>query len=208
MDESSLRTTLARLAKERPVFHSEADFQHAFAWGLRSAGLAVRLERPLRVGDERMVVDVVGQTGREWIGVELKHWTRHLELERDGEDFSSTYQSAQDLGRYDFWRDVARLERLTSDGKLQCGFVVALTNDPSYWKPGRSHTNDEDFRLHEGRTVQGTLMWGRAAVAGTIRSREVPITLRGRYTAEWTGYSCIPDRPFGTFRYLLASIVP
>ena len=28
---------MAALARMRPLFHSEADFQHAFAWQLRSA---------------------------------------------------------------------------------------------------------------------------------------------------------------------------
>jgi|SRR5215813_7697740 len=39
---------LSALSKERPIFHSEADFQFAFAWKMREQNLAysVRLEVP------------------------------------------------------------------------------------------------------------------------------------------------------------------
>ena len=47
MPINKIRATLAKLAKKRPVFHSEADFQHALAWELQlddpTAG--IRLEK-------------------------------------------------------------------------------------------------------------------------------------------------------------------
>jgi hypothetical protein len=40
---------LSRLAKKRPIFHSEADFQHALAWEVRGmhADADIRLEVPV-----------------------------------------------------------------------------------------------------------------------------------------------------------------
>lgn len=36
MDANSINTAMASLAKGRPIFHSEADFQHALAWQLQT----------------------------------------------------------------------------------------------------------------------------------------------------------------------------
>ena len=42
---------LSALAEQRPVFHSEADFQHAFAWEIHQQlpMASVRLELPVQV---------------------------------------------------------------------------------------------------------------------------------------------------------------
>jgi hypothetical protein len=48
---SEVHVALAALALERPVFHSEADFQHSLAWQLHVAdpSVQIRLEtRPRR----------------------------------------------------------------------------------------------------------------------------------------------------------------
>ena len=54
-----LESTLAGLSSSRPVFHSEADFQHALAWELHHAhpDVSVRLEyKP--VASERVYIDI------------------------------------------------------------------------------------------------------------------------------------------------------
>lgn len=57
------------LATRRPLFHSEADFQHELARELRARGLGrgVRLERPFDL-PERLNVDLVGLTGLHDVG--------------------------------------------------------------------------------------------------------------------------------------------
>lgn len=44
--------TMARLAARRPIFHSEADFQHAFAWQVQidHPDARIRLETRPRPG--------------------------------------------------------------------------------------------------------------------------------------------------------------
>jgi hypothetical protein len=45
----SVSAVLTALAKQRPIFHSEADFQHAIAWEIHKhlPRASVRLERPI-----------------------------------------------------------------------------------------------------------------------------------------------------------------
>ena len=80
--------------------------------------------------------------------------------------------------------------------------VLALTNDPAYWRgPRGMSTCDAAFALREGRVVTGALDWAAHTGAGTKRSREAAINLKGQYRMTWSDYSCI-DGPFGEFRYL------
>ncbi|MEX2203180.1 MAG: hypothetical protein WD965_03735 [Actinomycetota bacterium] len=72
-----LGTTMKALAEERPVFHSEADFQHALAWALQrqyQAG-SVRLDyKPFP--EERFYLDMWIRVGDEACAFELKYPTR------------------------------------------------------------------------------------------------------------------------------------
>ena len=122
------------LARDRPVFHSEADFQHALAWHIHAKGLdaGVRLEyRPER--SKRKYVDLWLPKNR--LAVELKYRTQKLTLESEGECFDLRDQSARDIGRYDFLKDIRRLEKLSKLQCVQAGLAILLTNDPLYWMP-------------------------------------------------------------------------
>jgi len=121
----------------------------------------------------------------------------------DDEEFDLKGQGATLIGRYDFWHDVARLEGAVLSGRTKQGHAVLLTNDHLYWDPGRPGTFDQQFRVHEGREVSGTLAWDSGTGAGTTKDRENPLTLKGSYWTQWREYS----NPQGTgntrFRYLL-----
>ncbi len=51
---------LRQLALQRPLFHSEADFQHALAWELhnRLPEARVRLELPMEQFDRKRYLDI------------------------------------------------------------------------------------------------------------------------------------------------------
>ena len=187
---------MVRLAARRPLFHSEADFQHELAWELRSAGAAdVRVERPVTVegpdgsGSRRLNLDLLIKLAGKRVAIELKYWTRRLRLSHGGEDFNLADQGAQDQKRFDFWADVSRLEALVAQGVVDAGFAIALSNDTGYWKQGRTGTTDEGFRLHHGRAVEGTLAWAENTSAGTKGLRSDSLALRGRYSVLWQPYS-------------------
>ena len=199
----NISDVMIELARRRPVFHSEADFQHAFAWRihtLMSAG-DVRLEyRPLL--NEAVYLDL-------WIpdievAVELKYYTRKLELEHNGEAFSLRHQAAYPPRRYDFLKDIQRLERVCRERReVRAGFAVLLTNDPLYWKqPLRPNTVDAAFRLQDGRRVTGEMAWSERAASGTIEGREEPIRLAGSYELQWRDYADVGGARHGQFRYL------
>lgn len=198
---------MAGLARERPVFHSEADFQHGFAWQLNKAYPAarIRLETRPRPG---VRLDVLIVIDGKRIAFELKYLLRTLRTTIEDEFFELPFQGAQDTRRYDFISDVARLEVLRQDGYADVGYAIGLTNDPAYWQGGdREDVVDAAFRLGEGRRLAGVVAWASHTGPGTMKGREDPIDLLGSYELVWRDFSSIDGERYGTFRYLVAEIV-
>jgi hypothetical protein len=201
---------LDALRRKRRVFSSEADFQLALAWEIQIAHPEARLRLEYRPAylDRRGYLDVWA-AGAGWAAaIELKYFTRALDVTVDGERFELLTQGAQDISRYDFVRDVERVEAVVRAQPGARGFALALTNDSSYWRqPTQARaTIDGAFRLHEGSSLSGRLAWSPAAGAGTTRGRERAHVLQGTYRLRWADYSEVAPGPGGTFRYLLVEV--
>lgn len=190
------------------MFHSEADFQHAFAWQVQRAepGAAVRLEtRPFV--DRRIYLDVAVVIDDVRIAIEMKHLTRGLTVEVAGERFALSDQSAHDIARYDAVKDVGRVEQLVDAGLADHGYVVVLSHVRAYWRRGtKPDPVDLHFRLHEGARLAGVIAWSSIAGPGTTRGRERAIELAGEYPIAWEDYSRVADAPAGRFRNLLIEV--
>lgn len=193
------------LAITRPIFHNEADFQHALAWHFheRWPAARVRLEgRPL--ANESLYLDIWLELEQQAWAIELKYPARRFDVNLDDEQFSLRNHGAQDITRYDFIRDIARLERITRHRAFARGLALLLTNDPSYWQPGpRADTIDAAFRLHQGRHLTGEVSWGVHAGDGTTKGRTLPHQLLGAYLMEWQDYSLVE----GTERFRLLPVL-
>lgn len=208
--ESLARRTLSEVARHRSLFHSESDFQHEFAWHLRThpnVG-AVRLERPFRVAGRSMTFDVLVRVDAEWWIYELKYWKKRCTATLGGETFVLCDQGAQDGHRYDFWADVERIEAAVSAGVAHRGCVIALTNDPNFWSPPRSaDTNDALFRLHDGATGGDRPMgWGPRTAPSSTTGRTRVLQLSRTYVARWTDYSVSSPKEPHDLRCLLVSV--
>jgi hypothetical protein len=204
-----LESILASLADSRPVFHSEADFQHALAWAIHERDKSCELRLELRSPDlpGRAYIDIWLTNGDTATAVELKYKTRKLAVQVGKESFSLLDQSAQDIARYDFLKDIQRLEELVGARGRAKGYAVFLTNDSAYWVRARGdNTVDAAFRIHEGRTVTGTFQWGAGASKGTMRDRERPLEVKGRHELHWRDYSEPSATGYGLFRYLVVAV--
>lgn len=203
-----LLSVLAKLSTKRSVFHSEADFQLALGWQFLEEypGAAVRLEfRPFP--SERFYVDLWIEVNGEVVAIETKYWTRRLQLDVGKEHFELLNRGAHDIMRYDFLKDVVRLERVTSEFPNIQAFAVVLTNDSAYWRQNlRTDTVDSLFRIHEGRSLSGQLRWAEHTGPGTSRGREAPLNLSATYALSWKDYSKVDPGPGGSFRFLLVSV--
>ena len=199
---------LTGLAESRKVFHSEADFQHALAWHIHQTTpkTQIRLEFPILVENRKMYVDI--WLPQEKVAIELKYATRSLELPDNEEPFALRNHGAHNHRRYDFLKDIHRLELMRSElGLCEAGHAVLLTNDRLYWDfPGRTDTTDSAFRVREGQEIEGELDWATHTSPGTKKGREESIQLRGSYCLHWQDYSCFHEEQRGEFRYLAVSV--
>ena len=196
---------MTQLAARRPVFHTEADFQLALAWEIQTSypHAAIRLEKRM-LDNPRVELDIFVALDGARYGLELKYPRSNLDAEVAGERFILR-TGAPDLDRYDVLRDVARLERLISEGLIDEGCALVLTNAPGLWQPPPRlvAASYDAFRLHDDREVTGTVDWGPTAGEGTRTGRADPIVLTGTYSFRWQDFSEVAGRPF---RYLLVPV--
>jgi hypothetical protein len=201
---------LGTLAMARPTFHSEGDFQHAFAWEMhiQHPQAFIRLEQPIETRLGLLHIDLTAEIDQCFHLFELKYKTKSMIARIDRELYELQNHGAQPLGRYDFLKDIARLESFTEEVPTALAHAILLTNDGAYWSGPRS-TEDTSaaFSLYEARSLSGQLDWSPRTSAGTKRGREEPIRLRGQYRLAWRNYSEIRDDFRSTFRYLAVEVV-
>jgi hypothetical protein len=204
-----IREVLSSLTRKRSIFHSEADFQHAFAWEFHQKlpSASVRLELPVQVKNQFLHIDIWIAYQDTILAIELKYKTRGLVAQIGNEQYRLKDQSAQDIGRYDFVKDIQRLEQTAASHRDFTGYAILLTNDSAYWvKPANHSTIDAAFRLHDGRILEGVLAWGANASDGTKKNRDQPLELQGRYHLQWSDYSHPSSGSYGEFLSLVVKI--
>ncbi|MBO8433420.1 MAG: hypothetical protein IAB08_09045 [Bacteroidetes bacterium] len=122
--------------------------------------------------NERLYLDIVVAKEGKYLPIELKYKTKEVAvaMERFGEPFSEAGEGAagalkshgaQDLGRYDFWKDVKRLELVKSRfGNVAGGLAVFLTNDTTYKAKPKGLI--ENFSMAEGEPLPMEKHWSDA----------------------------------------------
>ncbi len=108
--------------------------------------------------DNELRIDIVVKKEEEFLPIEIKYKTKKVELKinRFGEKLNQNVtviknQSAQDLGKYGFWKDIKRLELICKRFKnVKNGVAVFLTNDQSYTKESSPSSNCYNFNMNEG----------------------------------------------------------
>jgi len=203
-----IENVMKALADKRKIFHSEADLQHALAWEIhkRWPSSSIRLEfKPAHL-DNRIYLDIWATCQDSILAVEVKYKTRKFCVNIDGEEFNLRNQRAQNGARYDFLKDIERLEEVVSGRSNIVGYAIFLTNDYLYWKePRRRDTLDAKLRIHEGKKVEGKLDWAKNTRKGTKGGREKAIDIKGSYTLRWKDYS-EPKKCYGKFKYLFVEV--
>jgi hypothetical protein len=205
----AVEKVMSELRLHRPIFHSEADFQHAMAWQIHTqhSNATVRLEINHGQGDQREYTDIFLKDDAESYAIELKYKTRKLDLTLNEEAFHLQNHGAQDVARYDFVKDITRIERFVDSGPRRTGYAIFLSNDDNYWKETkRLSTFDSMFRIHENRTLHGELHWSEATGAGTMKGRENPLSLKGSHSVRWVDYSDLGPGVARKFRYVLLEV--
>lgn len=109
------------------------------------------------IWESELRLDILVRKGNEYLPVELKYKTKKVnkDILRFGENLSDIIvlknQGAQDWGKYDFWKDVRRVELVRQRFRnIKNGLAVFVTNDDSYTKPSREKSNSYLLNMDEG----------------------------------------------------------
>ena len=229
--QETIQQVLKDLAKKRPAFYSEADFQLAFAWGLKESFASqmkaydIYLERRfvIDVEDEESgkttqkdcYVDVCIESEHELYLIELKYKTIGervvLSTALTNEEVLKN-QAANDLGRYGYLKDIWRIEqvfkKIGGQKKMQ-GFAIILTNDKKYYEEPKVALNtiDRTFRIHERSKIINPFVnpidWTYSPKNKTFLNKYPGFTLAHIPFFDWQLYSQQKDC---TFKYLLTTI--
>ena len=216
MTQKNLTDILDGLAKKRPVFHSEADFQFELAWAIKQqfTSIDIRLERPYQLpASGKVESDLIVINGSNVYGIELKYVTKKANLTVNGENFDLKEHAATNLRRYDFYKDISRLENMKKEKLIITGFVIFLTNVNSYLN--RSVGVASNFNFSDRHTIiKGQYNWNDnwanddvLKIKSIGKTRVNPISITSLYNCIWKQYPTISstNNP-EEFKYLLLEI--
>lgn len=159
----------AFLESNEELFFNERDFQmHLATWLRKSANdyddvdveyYVPKSELPNYVWDSELRLDIVVKKDGEYCPVELKYKTKKVERQisrfdemLDDKVVVMKNQGAQDLGMYDFWKDVRRIELVRNRfAKVKGGLAIFVTNDALYTKASRPESNNYLLNMNEGK---------------------------------------------------------
>lgn len=189
---------LNNLAKRRPLFWSEADFQFEFAWELHKKlgeEANIYLERRHEINSasndnanekatqsttnkslNKLYVDIWIEYDNKTYPIELKYTTKRCKIYDPENPVETKEQSARDAGCYRFLWDIKRLEKIKASlsPKKVKGYAIMLTSDAGYYeerKPKQPTLFDE-FRLTHNRKIKEDteLKWNLSRIAEDKRA--------------------------------------
>ena len=189
---------LNNLAKRRPLFWSEADFQFEFAWELHKKlgeEANIYLERRHEINSassdsanekatqstinkslDKLYVDIWIEYEKVTYPIELKYTTKRCKVDDAKNQVKTKEQSARDAGCYRFLWDIKRLEEIKTSlsPKVVKGYAIMLTSDAGYYeerKP-KQPTLFDDFRLTHNRKIKKDteLKWNLSRIAENKRA--------------------------------------
>ena len=157
--ETARADVIAFLEGNKELLFNERDFQmHLATWLRNSANhyddVDVEYYVPWQelknyVWKSELRLDIVVKKDGEYCPIELKYKTKKVERQisrfdelLDEKVIVMKNQGAQDLGMYDFWKDVRRIELVRNRfERVKGGLAVFVTNDVFYTKVSKSSSN-------------------------------------------------------------------
>ena len=223
LTRKNVDNTISRLHQQ--IFVSEAHLQLAFALSIDQNQFDVFPEFPAIVDGVQSEFDLLikdRNTGSYSL-VEFKYKTanhtkkpEYFEL-LSGQSIPLKNHSAIDLGWYDSWKDISRIEKCILGrsyiaGKkgvinISNGFFIMITNDKGYWEksPENSQQAVEGLYMNAGKHEAGIRKFREKKDYRGSRNDE--ITIENDYDFDYQSYRMLPGK-YGDFRILIVEIPP
>ena len=191
----------AFLESNKELLFNERDFQMHLATWLRNSNnryddVDVEYYVPHQelnnyIWNSELRLDIVVKKDGEYYPVELKYKTKKVErkISRFDEDLISNVvvmknQGAQDLGMYDFWKDVRRVKLVRNRfQRVKGGLAVFVTNDEFYTKGSKESSNNYLFNMSAGIAHSKQKHW--ANPESTCAKTHPNFEVEKEYSIEW-----------------------
>jgi hypothetical protein len=143
------------------------------------------------IKDKNVYVDIVVEISNKFFPIEIKYKTisEEFTLKVFGEDgllVSTLKHGASNLGCYDLWKDVKRLEILKERFQnVEQGIILFVTNDSGYKRlPKNINVGYAQFSINEGRLINNgsTLNWNGELKTAPGRPK---LSFKERYRINW-----------------------
>jgi len=206
---------ISELSKRRAIFHSEDDFKFALSQELlKSLGddFDIRLERPVKIQmpykkevknkqykevNAPIDIIIINKKTAKQIPIELKYKTKAFTISSQNEQYNLKEQSARDIGRYSFRKDIFRLETFleTYTNNIQ-GFFIVITNDLNYKKT--TNNIDKNYNFEDGITLAKIDNGWDTQAQWITKDSELTyqLNLKNEYKIQWNHYSKIENEEF------------
>jgi hypothetical protein len=207
------------------IFVSEAHLQLSFALLIDQNQFDVFPEFPAFVDGVQSEFDLLikdKNTGTYSL-VEFKYKTannsknpEYFELV-SGQSIALKNHSAIDLGWYDSWKDISRIEKCVSGssyvkgkkGKISIsnGFFILITNDKGYWEKSKENSEQavDGLFMNAGNHEAGARKFKEKKDYRGSRNNEFKI--ENDYEFDYQPYRMLPGK-YGDFRILIVEIPP
>ena len=191
----------AFLESNEELLFNERDFQMHLATWLRTSSnnyddvdveyYVPHQELDNYVWQSELRLDIVVRKDGEYCPVELKYKTKKVErqIARFDEKLHNKYavmktQGAQDLGMYDFWKDVRRVELVRNRfERVKNGLAVFVTNDEFYTKGSKETSNNYLFNMDVGKAHSKQKHWAKPE--STCAKTHPNFEVEREYVIEW-----------------------
>ena len=193
---------------KEPHYYNEAQVQHKLGIELyKRFGIEPTLEWYVKNDGSgaKEYIDMMLEIDGKRVGIELKYKTRKI----DGKDYIT--QGGQSDGKFHFFKDIERLERLKKskdiDFRIDKGFAIFITNDHLYWNEARSNSKAKeknsvaDFDLCDKKGIKKDTY-----NAKWRKSKNATVTISRSYPVEWFSPSDEVKKDGTTFRCLIITL--
>lgn len=158
---------------------NEKQFQFWLAWELKTKNANVNIQF-----EKKIKKQTNGNNENKCWYIDLVIDEIYIELKLNNKN---TGDHPADIRRYEFWKDVTRLEKLSKTNK----YIIFACNDKKFWEPTNNKTIDANFLLFNGRKIKsGELSWSKKTNGEKCSShfleKHKKLNIKNEYVIEWT----------------------
>lgn len=212
--EKAIEDVMRDFRSKGQVFFNEAHFQDEFCLALNnklSKNYKLTLEYSPNFNKYRVDLLIEDIRSDEKIIIEFKYVVRKqmVQIHNSNIFINLKSQGAYDVRRYQFWRDVSKIEDLIQNKKCNEGYCVLLTNAVSLIQPINPTNIDYYFDISAGchPLKTGTLYWNHSCpkfkTGKTLGRYKNKVSISKQYNFTYTNYT---HPNFSDFKYLILPI--